>query len=146
MTAQSPASPELLVFPEWVAIVLYFVVVPLGLLVGYLAFRGFRRTDRRNAQLLAVGLVLLTVVDTLLGTSVEVATLVDLPRAGPLFRAVVQLLGVTAIVYAMYGPDRSSSSPPAGGPRVDTPAETPTPESEDDRSDGTNGDQDGESR
>jgi threonine/homoserine/homoserine lactone efflux protein len=110
MSMQRPTTPDILVFPEWVAVALYFVIIPLGLLVGYLAFRGFRRTDRRNARVLALGIILLTVVDTVLGTSIDILGLVDLSRATPLLRAVVQLLGVIAIVYAMYRPDRPSGN------------------------------------
>lgn len=116
MSMQTPTTPDMLVFPEWVAVALYFVIIPLGLLVGYLAFRGFRRTDRRNTQVLALGIILLTVVDTALGTSIDIPGLVDFSRATPLLRAVVQLLGVIAIVYAMYRPDRSSKSQSEGRP------------------------------
>lgn len=132
MTTQTPTSPDLLLFPEWVAVLLYLAVIPLGLLVGYLAFRGFRRTDRRMARLLALGLILLTAVDTALGTSVDVSGLVQLQRATPLLRAGVQLLGVAAILYAMYRPalaggdrETGSAAPVADRPDDAVPSDEP---------------------
>jgi hypothetical protein len=123
MSAQTtPVTSELLVFPEWLAVALYFVVIPLGLLVGYFAVRGLRRTDRRSAEILALGIILLTVVDTVLGTSVDVASLINLSRATPLLRAVVQLLGVAAIVYAIYHPDRTAVSHSGGTPPAEPPS------------------------
>lgn len=122
MSTQTPVTSELLVFPEWFAVALYFIIIPLGLLVGYFAFRGFRRTDRRSAEFLALGIILLTTVDTILGTSVSIASLVDLSRATPLLRAVVQLLGVAAIIYAIYRPERTGEN--QGGETA--PAERPS--------------------
>ena len=130
MNTQTPAHPDLLVFPEWVAVTLYFAVVPLGLLVGYFAFRGFLRTNRRNAQLLALGLVLLTAVDTILGTSVEVTNPLNPSRVTPLVRAVVQLFGVMAIVYAVYRPDRSVANGSDGRPPSEDSVETPVAETD----------------
>jgi predicted membrane channel-forming protein YqfA (hemolysin III family) len=145
MSAQTPVASELLVLPEWFAVALYFVVIPLGLLVGYFAFRGFRRTDRTSAEFLALGIILLTVVDTILGTSVSIASLVELSRATPLLRAVVQLLGVAAIIYAMYRPERA-----VGGQGGTPPAEPLTrsdtlPRGEEDRNGPPTG-RDGESK
>ena len=154
MTSQPSPTPELVLFPEWVAAVLYFAVVPLGLLVGYLAFRGFRRTDRRNAQLLAVGIVLLTTVDTALGTSLDIGGVVDLPQAPLLVRGVVQLLGVAAILYAMYRPDRTATDHPdrtAADRASDQPASDTQPDGNDvtepgEPADEPVGERDGESR
>lgn len=155
MSTQPPPTPEIVLFPEWVAAALYFAVIPLGLLVGYLAFRGFRRTNRRKAQLLAVGLVLLTAVDTALGTSLDIGGVVDLPQAPLLARGVVQLLGVAAILYAMYRPtrpavgrpDRTATDQTGDRSLTESPTDgTEVPESREPATDETADKRDGESK
>jgi heme A synthase len=97
---------DLLFLPTWAALALYLVTIPLGLLVGALALRGFGRSDRRTARLLAVGLVLLTTVDALLGLTVGVGSVTVFERVPGIVREMVQLLGICCILYAIYVPTR----------------------------------------
>jgi hypothetical protein len=102
MIAQTTA--ETLFLPPFVTVLLFLLTVPLGLTVGYLAFRGLRRSQRRAAQALALGLVVLTTVDTLLGVTLSVGETTLLVQVGPLFRVVVQCLGLLLLLYAIYTP------------------------------------------
>lgn len=111
MILQTTSDAELLFLPEWAAALLYFATIPLGLLVGYLAYRGFRRAGRREARVLALGLVLLTVVDTALGTTIGVGGTTVVDRASALIRSLVQLVGICCIIYAMYVPERVDAGP-----------------------------------
>jgi hypothetical protein len=76
---------------------------------------------------------------------VDVASLIDLSRATPLLRAVVQLLGVATIVYAMYRSEGTAGSHGGGTPPVETPSrrDEPTPGGEEDRN-GAPAERDGE--
>jgi hypothetical protein len=105
MIAQTTA--ETLFLPPFVTVLLFLLTVPLGLAVGYLAFRGFRKGRRRAAQALALGLVLLTAVDALLGVTLTVAETTLVARSAPLLRVVVQGVGLLSIVYAIYAPSGS---------------------------------------
>lgn len=107
MTA--PASPvDMLFLPTWAALALYLLTIPLGLLVGALALRGWR-SDRRTARILAVGLVLLTTVDAVLGLTVAVGDVTVFSRVPGVVREVVQLLGLGCILYAIYVPARRAT-------------------------------------
>jgi arginine exporter protein ArgO len=75
--------------------------------VGYLAYRGLRKGRRRTARVLALGLVVLTAVDALLGLTLSVGGTTLLTQRGPLLRVVVRCLGLLAILYAIYAPDES---------------------------------------
>lgn len=119
MTAPAPTA-DLLFLPTWAALALYLVAIPLGLLVGALALRGFGRSDRRTARLLAVGLVLLTTVDALLGLSVDIGGVTVFERVPGVVREVVQLLGLCCILYAIYVPTRQ-----AGDDRPDATSDDP---------------------
>jgi len=101
MIAQTAA--ETLLLPPFVTVVLFLLTVPLGLAVGYLAFRGLR-SQRRAARALALGLVVLTAGDALLGATVSVGETTLLAGGGPLLRVVVQCLGLLLILYAIYAP------------------------------------------
>ncbi|WP_440991508.1 DUF7521 family protein [Haloarchaeobius baliensis] len=102
MIAQTTA--ETLFLPPFVTVLLFLLTVPLGLTVGYLAFRGLRRGRRRAARALALGLVVLTAVNALLGVSLSVGETTLLAQRGPLLRVVVQGLGLLSILYAIYVP------------------------------------------
>jgi hypothetical protein len=102
MIAQTTA--ETLLLPPFVTVALFLLTVPLGLAVGYLAFRGLRRGRRRVARALALGLIVLTAGDALLGATVSVGETTLLAGGGPLLRVVVQCLGLLLILYAIYAP------------------------------------------
>lgn len=98
------ASAETLLLPVWLTVVLLAVTVPLGLTGGYLAYRGFRKGRRRPAQSLAMGLILLTAVNAVLGFSVSFNEVELITQRGPLVRAVSKIAGLLLILYAMYAP------------------------------------------
>lgn len=102
MIAQITADTLLL--PPYVTVALFLLTVPLGLAVGYLAFRGLRRGRRRTARALALGLVVLTAVDAMLGVSLTIGETTLLEGGEPLLRVLVQCLGLLAILYAIYAP------------------------------------------
>ncbi|QPV65026.1 hypothetical protein I7X12_04355 [Halosimplex litoreum] len=79
----------------------------LGLVVGYQAYRGFRRNDSRSMRYLSVGLVLLTAVSfSLAFFGTLLLRLQVLPAAvGDPLRLVVRLLqfaGLAFITYSLY--------------------------------------------
>lgn len=47
---------------DWSVLAVSVASVVLGLVIGYQAYRGFRRNDSRSMQYLSVGLILLTAV------------------------------------------------------------------------------------
>jgi hypothetical protein len=102
MIAQTTA--ETLLVPPFVTVLLFLLTVPLGLAVGYLAFRGLRKGRRRTAQALALGLVVLTAVDALLGVTLSVGETTLVAQSGPLLRVAVQCVGLLLILYAIYAP------------------------------------------
>lgn len=105
---QAPA--ETLLLPVWVTVVFILITIPLGLLVGYVAFKGFRRGSRPTAQALALGLIFLTAVNALLGLSISFNQAELIGQRGPIARALVQTIGLALIIYAIYTPaDRRSS-------------------------------------
>jgi hypothetical protein len=110
MIAQTTA--ETLLLPPFVTVVLFLLTVPLGLVVGYLAFRGLRKGRRRAAQALALGLVVLTAVDALLGATVSVGETTLLAQGGPLLRVIVKCIGLLLILYAIYVPDGRGGGEP----------------------------------
>ncbi|MFC5367275.1 DUF7521 family protein [Salinirubrum litoreum] len=114
------SAVDLLFLPTWAALALYLVTIPLGLLVGALALRGFGRSDRRTARLLAVGLVLLTTVDALLGLTVGIGSVTVFERVPGIVRETVQLLGICCILYAIYAPTRQTGDDRSVGEPVDS--------------------------
>ena len=106
MIAQTTA--ETLFLPPFVTVLLFVLTVPLGLAVGYLAFRGLRQGQQRSAQALALGLVVLTAVDALLGVTLSVGETTLLSQSGPLLRVVVRCLGLLLVLYAIYTPVAST--------------------------------------
>jgi hypothetical protein len=105
MIAQTTA--ETLLLPPFVTVLLFLLTVPLGLAVGYLAFRGLRKGRGRAAQALALGLVVLTAVDALRGVTLSVGEATIIAQSGPLLRVGLQCLGLLLILYAIYVPGES---------------------------------------
>lgn len=101
MIAQTTA--ETLFLSPFVTVLLLFATIPLGLAVGYFAFRGLRRGRRQPARALALGLVVLTAVDALLGVSLSVGDATLLAQSEPLFRVVIKCIGLLLILCAIYG-------------------------------------------
>jgi hypothetical protein len=114
------SAVDLLFLPTWAALAVYLLTIPLGLLVGALALRGLGRSDRTAARLLAVGLVLLTTVDALLGLTVGVGSVTVIERVPGIVREVVQLLGLCCILYAIYAPTRRVGDDRSAGVRSET--------------------------
>ena len=102
MIAQTTA--ETLFLPPFVTVVLFLLTVPLGLAVGYLAFRGLRRGRRLVARALALGLIVLTAGAALLAATVSVGEPTLLAGDGPSLRVVIQCLGLLLLLYAIYAP------------------------------------------
>jgi predicted Abi (CAAX) family protease len=101
-------SAETLILPVWLTVVLLAVTIPLGLLSGYLAYRGLKKGRHRTAKALAVGLILLTAVDAVLGFSVTFNDVELLTQSGALVRTVTKLAGLALILYAIYAPVESA--------------------------------------
>ena len=101
MIAQTAA--ETLLLPPLVTALLLFATVPLGLAVGYLAFRGLKGGRRRATLALVFGLVVLTAVDAVLGVTLSVGDATLVTQRGPLLRVVVTCIGLLSILYAIYG-------------------------------------------
>jgi hypothetical protein len=79
----------------------------LGLVIGYQAYRGFRRNDSRSMRYLSIGLVLLTAVSfSLAFFGTLLLRLRVLPAAvGDPLRLVVRVLqfaGLAFITYSLY--------------------------------------------
>jgi uncharacterized membrane protein len=102
-------NAETLLLPVWLTVVLLAGTVPLGLAVGYLAYQGLRKGRRRRAQALAVGLILLTAVDAVLGFSVTFNQIEVITQSGALVRTVSKLAGMLLILYAIYAPAQSTT-------------------------------------
>lgn len=92
---------------DWLVFGLSLASVALGLVVGYQAYRGFRRHDSRSMQYLSIGLILLTAVPFTVsfvgswllyvepGLAVPEEVLALLVR-GPMFA------GLALITYSLY--------------------------------------------
>lgn len=106
-TLQTPA--ETLLLPVWGTVLLIIVTIPLGLVVGYVAFNGLRKGSRPAAQALALGLIFLTAVNAVFGLSISFNQAELIRQRSPVVRAVVQTIGLTLIIYAIYTPLESGS-------------------------------------
>jgi DNA-binding transcriptional ArsR family regulator len=111
---ESDVALQFLVGPEDLSTLLTAVTlvgIVLGLIVGYQAYRGYRRNDSPAMFWLALGLVLLVVVPLPLSLALSVldsAGLVSLPALGaflPLVRKTANVGGLLCILYALYGRD-----------------------------------------
>jgi hypothetical protein len=81
--------------------------VVLGLVVGYQAYRGFRRNDSRSMRLLSAGLILLTAVPFPLTFLTTLLIRLDASLAGfrqPAFllAQTLQFAGLAFITYSLY--------------------------------------------
>jgi predicted permease len=79
----------------------------VGLLIGYQAYRGFRRHDDRSMQFLSLGLVLLTAVSfsvAFFGTLLIRADVLSSNVGSPLTLLVrfAQFAGLVCIAYSLY--------------------------------------------
>jgi hypothetical protein len=91
----------------WVEVAVAVASVVLGLVIGYQAYRGFRRNDNRSMQYLSLGLIFLTAVPFTL--SFVGTLLISLqPAVAYLERYVlavsrlIQLVGLGCITYSLY--------------------------------------------
>ncbi len=92
---------------DWVLLVVSACSVILGLVIGYQAYRGFRRNDSRAMQYLSIGLILLTAVPFTL--SFGITGIMQLqPELARFRRELVvitrasQLVGLAFITYSLY--------------------------------------------
>ncbi|WP_256299954.1 DUF7521 family protein [Haloarchaeobius salinus] len=88
-------------------VVLAALSTAVGLLIGYQAYRGFRRHDSRPMQLLSVGLVLITAVTYSIsfgGTILFREGILPLAyqQAHTVVVRVTQLAGLSCILYSLY--------------------------------------------
>jgi hypothetical protein len=109
---QTPA--ETLLLPVWLTVLLLAATIPLGLVVGYVAYRGFRKVRHRPAQALAVGVILLTAVDAVLGFSLTLNEFEVLTQRGPLLRTAGKATALLLILYAIYAPPEAGATGEAG--------------------------------
>lgn len=91
----------------WAELAISLGSVLLGLVVGYQAYRGFRRNDSRPMQYLSVGLILLTAVPFTMTFATSLAIHRDPSLAGfrdPVFFLArsAQFLGLVLITYSLY--------------------------------------------
>jgi hypothetical protein len=92
---------------QFVAVLVSLGSTVLGLVIGYQAYRGFRRNDSRSMRYLSIGLVLLTAVSFSLaffGTLLLRIQILPTSVGDPL-RLVVRLLqfaGLAFITYSLY--------------------------------------------
>lgn len=92
---------------QWVLLGLSLVATLLGLVVGYQAYRGFRRHDSASMRQLSVGLLLLTAISYTLafvGTLLLRAGYLDASLEDPLTLVVrvLQVAGLALITYSLY--------------------------------------------
>lgn len=92
---------------DWVMLGVTFGTVVLGLVIGYQAYRGFRRNDSRPMQFLSMGLILLTAIAysmAFLGTLGLRLGYIPLAYQRPLTLVVrvIQFTGVAFITYSLY--------------------------------------------
>lgn len=85
----------------------------VSLIVAYHVIRGYRRNRSRARLYLALGLVLLTTVPILLGLVTPVVGVSPVGRS--LVTTVSELLGLAAMLYAIYGPTRPHTEPAQRG-------------------------------
>ena len=91
----------------WGEVVVAVASVVLGLVIGYQAYRGFRRNDSRSMQYLSLGLIFLTAVPftlSFVGTLVInfQPDLAGLERYLLAASRTIQLVGLGFITYSLY--------------------------------------------
>lgn len=92
---------------DWGVLGVSVASVVLGLIIGYQAYRGFRRNDSRSMQYLSVGLILLTAVPfTLSFTGTFVIyfqpDLADFQRQFQFLVRVIMFLGLVFLTVSLY--------------------------------------------
>lgn len=92
---------------QWLSLGASLVITLLGLVVGYQAYRGFRRHDSASMRQLSAGLLLLTAVSYTLafvGTLLLRAGYLDASLQDPLTLVVriLQVAGLALITYSLY--------------------------------------------
>jgi hypothetical protein len=92
---------------DWSQLGVSIASVVLGLIIGYQAYRGFRRNDSRSMQFLSLGLILLTAVPFTLSFTATLAIRLEPSLAGiqqELFLVVrlIQFVGLACITYSLY--------------------------------------------
>lgn len=92
---------------DYALLVAALALTALGLVIGYQAYRGFRRNDSRPMQYLSIGLILLTAVAytiSFVGTLLLRQGYIPLAYDRPLTLVVylVQLAGLVFITLSLY--------------------------------------------
>jgi predicted anti-sigma-YlaC factor YlaD len=92
---------------DWGTLAVSVASVALGLVIGYQAYRGFRRNDSRSMQYLSLGLILLTAVPFTLTFGVTLLVRVEPSLASvqeQIFFVVrlIQFAGLALITVSLY--------------------------------------------
>lgn len=96
-----PTARELM--EPWL-MVNFVLLVGLSLIIVYQAYRGYRRHGSRPMLFLALGVVLLTIVPTVVSlvASRYVSATAFGTTVAPLIQS-IRVLGLASIVYSLYG-------------------------------------------
>ncbi len=92
---------------DWSQLGVSIASVVLGLIIGYQAYRGFRRNDSRSMQFLSLGLILLTAVPFTLSFTTTLAirlepSLANIQQELFLVVRLIQFVGLAFITYSLY--------------------------------------------
>lgn len=92
---------------QFAVVVVAFVSTILGLLIGYQAYRGFRRNDSPRMRYISMGLILLTAIPYTVSFTGTLLIRVDLIAAAArapigLVARLIQLGGLVCLTYALY--------------------------------------------
>lgn len=92
---------------QWLLLIVGAISTLFGLVIGYQAYRGFRRHEARSMRYLSLGLLLLTAIPYSLsfgGTLLIQADLLSSQFGTPinLGAQVIQLAGLVCITYSLY--------------------------------------------
>lgn len=92
---------------DWGVLAVSIGSVVLGLIIGWQAWRGFRRNDNRSMQFLSLGLILLTAIPFTLSFTTTLAIRLEPSLReiqGELFLVVrlIQFAGLACITYSLY--------------------------------------------
>lgn len=93
---------------QWLVLAIGAVSTLFGLLIGYQAYRGFRRHAERSMQFLSLGLILLTAIPytvSLTGTFLIQAGFLSPALRTPIVGVgaqLIQLVGLVCITYSLY--------------------------------------------
>ena len=92
---------------DWSQLGISIASVVLGLVIGYQAYRGFRRNDSRSMQFLSLGLIFLTAVPFTLSFATTLAIrfepeLASVQREVFLVVRFIQFVGLVCLTYSLY--------------------------------------------